>query len=99
MKGLTYYVILWNFTEQGIKDLKSCLKSIEIFKAYTERKGNPYHGSFYSFGPYDAVSIVEDNDDNSVRYDLLQAEKQGYIRSTTLKSITLEDASRLAETI
>ncbi len=96
---MSYYVILWNFTEQGIKSLKDCLQNIEIFKGYTERRGNPYHGSFYSFGQYDAVSLVESDDDNTLRYDLLQAEKQGNVRSTTLKSITLEEAIKLAETI
>lgn len=96
---LAYYVILWNFTEQGIKNLKDSLHSIEIFRGYTERRGNSYHGSFFSFGQYDGVSLVESDDDNTVRYDLSQAEKQGNVRSTTLKSITLEEAIKLAETI
>ena len=94
---MAYYVILWNFTEQGIKNLKDCVHSIEIFKGYTERRGNPYHGTYYSFGHYDAVSLVQSDDDNTVRYDLLQAEKQGNIRSTTLKSITHEEAIKLAD--
>jgi uncharacterized protein with GYD domain len=96
---LSYYVILWNFTEQGIKNLKDCLHSIGIFRGYTERRGNPYHGTFYSFGQYDAVSLVEADDDNQVRYDLLQAEKEGNLRSTTLKSITEDEATRLAESV
>ena len=97
----SYYVILWNFTEQGIKSLKDSLHSIEVFKAYIERQhgAKAYHGSFYSFGKYDAVSLVESDDDNSIRFSLLQAEKDGNIRSTTLKSITLEEAIKLAETI
>ena len=97
----SYYVILWNFTEQGVKSLKDSLHSIEVFKAYIERQhgAEAYHGSFYSFGRYDAVSLVESDDDNNVRYSLLKAEKDGNIRSTTLKSITLEEAIKLAETI
>jgi hypothetical protein len=35
----------------------------------------------------------------SLRYCLLQAEKLGYIRSTTLKYITHEEATKLAKTI
>ena len=92
------YVILWNFTEQGVKNLKDCIQSIEIFRAYTERRGNRYHGTYYSFGPYDAVSLAE-GDDDTVRHDLLQAEIQGNLRSTTLKSISHEEALRLAESI
>jgi uncharacterized protein with GYD domain len=82
-----------------MKSLKDCLQSVEVFKGYVERRGNPYHGTFYSFGQFDAVSLVESDDDNTVRYDLLQAEKQGNLRSITLKSITHEEALKLAETI
>ena len=63
-----------------------------------ERMGNQYHGTFYSFGLYDAVSLVEGSD-NDVRYSLLQAEKQGNLRLTTLSSISHEEVTRLAESI
>ena len=96
---MSHYVILWNFTEQGVKNLKDCINSIEIFKAFTERRGDPYHGTFYSFGQYDAVSLVESDDDKSVRFDLLQAQQHGNIRSTTLKCITHEEAMNLADSI
>jgi uncharacterized protein with GYD domain len=96
---VSYYVILWNFTEQGTKNLKGCIDGIEIFKHNTERRGNPYHGTYYSFGHYDAVSLVEADNDNDVRFSLLQSEKQGNLRSTTLKSITHEEATKLAESI
>ena len=93
------YIILWNFTEQGIKSLKDCIQSIEIFKTYIQRTANTYHHTFYSLGQYDAISLVESEDDKSLRFCLLQAEKPGNIRSTTLKSITHEEDTKLAETI
>ena len=48
-ENMSYYIILWNFADQGIKSLKDCLQSIEIFKGYTKRRGNPFHGTYYSF--------------------------------------------------
>jgi uncharacterized protein with GYD domain len=96
---VSYYLILWNFTEQGLKNLKNCIQSIEIFRGYIERMGNPYHDTFYSFGHYDAVSLVEADNDNDVRFSLLQAEKQGNLSSTTLKSITHKEAIQLAESV
>ena len=98
LKHLSYYIILWNFTEQGIKSLKDCLQSIEIFESYVRRFGN-YHNTFYPLGQYDAVSLVEVDDDKDVRYCLLQAEKHGNIRSITLKSMTHEEVIKFAETI
>jgi uncharacterized protein with GYD domain len=100
LKQLSYYVILWNFTEQGIKNLKDCLKSIHIFGGYVERRygAERYHGTFFSFfGQYDAVSLVEYEDEPAIRQDLLRAEKQGNVRSTTLKCISDEEANRLAD--
>lgn len=88
---MPHYVILWNFTDQGIKNLKECIHSIEIFKGYIERMGNKYHGTYYSFGQYDAVSLV-DSDDHGVRFALNQAETLGNLRSTTLWSLTDEEA-------
>lgn len=97
---MAHYIILWNFTEEGAKNLKSVIDGIEIFKHNTERRGNPYHGTFYSFGQRaDAVSKVEAENDFEVREDLLKAEKQGSLRSATLKSITHEEAIELANSI
>jgi uncharacterized protein with GYD domain len=90
---------LWNFTEQGIKSLNDCFHSILIFKANVERRGNPYHGTFYPAGKYDAMSLIQADDDNSVRECMLEAERQGNVRSTTLKNITREEAMKFAETI
>jgi uncharacterized protein with GYD domain len=92
---------LWNFTEQGVKSLKNSLQSIGVFIAYIDRQygAGAHRGSFYSFGSYDAISLVEADDDNYIRYSLSIAEKDGNIRSTTLKSITLEEAMKFAETI
>jgi uncharacterized protein with GYD domain len=60
---VAHYFILWSFTEEGTKNLKGVIDGIEIFKANTERRGNSYHGTFYSFGQYGAISLVEaDND-------------------------------------
>jgi uncharacterized protein with GYD domain len=96
---VTHYFILWIFTDEGTKNLKGVIDGIEIFKANTEARGNPYHGTFYSFGQYGAISLVEADNDFEVREDLLKAEKQGSLRSTTLKTITHEEAIKLANSI
>lgn len=89
---------MWNFTEQGIKSLKDSVQSIEIFDGYVRRFGN-YHGTFSPLGHYDAVSLVEVDEDNDLRYCLLQAEKEENVRSTTLQSMTHKEVIKLAETI
>jgi len=99
LKQLSFYILLWNFTEQGIKSLKDCLHSIVIFKAHVERRGNPYNGTFYPAGQYDAVSLIQADDDNSVRECVLEAEKDGNVRSTTLKPISQEEGKEFENTV
>ena len=96
---MTFYIILWNFTEEGIESFKDCLHSILIFKANVERRGNPYHDTFFPAGHYDAMSLIEADDDNSVRECVLEAEKQGNVSSITLKPVAREDGMKFAETI
>ena len=96
---MAHYFIMWSFTEEGTKNLKGVIDGIEIFKANTEARGNPYHGTFYCFGLYGAISHVQADNDFEVREDLLKAEKQGSLRSTTLKTITHEEAMKLANSI
>lgn len=96
---MTFYIILWNFTEQGIKSLKDCLQSIVIFKANVERRGHPYHGTFYPSGQYDAASLIEADEDNAVKECVLQAEEQGNLRSTTLKPISKEEGKDFEDTV
>ncbi|HJS64676.1 MAG TPA: GYD domain-containing protein [Nitrososphaeraceae archaeon] len=96
---LSFYIVLWNFTEQGIKSLKDCLRNIVIFKTNVERRGHPYHGTFYPAGQYDAASLIEADDDNAVKECVLQAEEQVNVRSTTLKPISKEEGLEFEDTI
>jgi uncharacterized protein with GYD domain len=96
---LSFYIILWNFTEQGLKSLKDSLHSILIFKGNVERRGHPYHGTFYPAGQYDAASLIEADDDNAVKECVLQAEEHGNVRSTTLKPISQEEGKKFEHTI
>jgi uncharacterized protein with GYD domain len=90
---------LWNFTEQGIKSFKDCLRTIVIFKGNVERRGNKYRGTFYPAAHYDAMSLIEDDDDDSVKECVLEAEKQGNVRSTTLKPISDEEGKIFENTV
>ena len=96
---MSYYIILWKFTEQEIKNLKDCLHSILIFKAHVERRGHAYHGTFSPAGKYDAASLIQADDDNSVKECVLEAEKPGNVHSITLKAISQEEGKEFENTV
>jgi uncharacterized protein with GYD domain len=53
---MSFYIILWNFTEQGIKSVKESPKRADAFKNLLERTGGKLHSTYYTFGKYDGVS-------------------------------------------
>ncbi len=56
------YVILYNFTDQGLKNIKDTVgRAAEIRKA-NESRGFKIIGTYWTQGQYDVVAIVESPD-------------------------------------
>ena len=92
---MSHYIILWKFTDEGIKNLKGSPKRAETFKRTIEKAGGKLIGTFYTFGEYDGVSIVEASDDMVVMSSLLSVENQGNARTVTLKAFTYDEAAKI----
>ena len=92
---MSFYIILWNFTEQGIKNVKESPKRADAFKKLLESVGGKLHSTFYTFGKYDGVSIVEAADDESIMSTLLSIESEGNARTLTLKAFTYEEGTKI----
>ncbi len=96
---MSHYIVLWKFTDQGIKNIKDSPKRAEMFKNMIEKAGGRLIDTYYTFGKYDGVSIVEASDDTIIMSSLLSIESQGNARTVTLKAFTYEDASKIMENI
>ena len=92
---MSHYIILWKFTEQGIKNVKDSPKRAETFKRTIEQAGGKLIGTFYTFGEYDGVSIVEASDDMIVMSSLLSVENQGNARTVTFKAFTYDEVAKI----
>jgi uncharacterized protein with GYD domain len=53
------YVLLLNWTDQGIRNVKDTVKRAESLKSYIEKKGGKLVDILYTFGQYDAIVIAE----------------------------------------
>ena len=60
-----------------------------------ESAGGKLHSTFYTFGKYDGVSIVEAADDESIMSTLLSIESEGNARTLTLKAFTYEEGTKI----
>lgn len=94
---MSHYIILWNFTDQGLKNIKDSPKRAEAFKNVIEKVGGKLISTYYTFGKYDGISIVEASGDAILMSSLLSVGSQGNARTLTLKAFTYDEATKLIE--
>ena len=73
---MAHFIILWKFTEQGIRTVKDSAKRSETFKNSIEKAGGKLVSTYYTLGQYDGVSIVEASDDATIMSSLLSRHLQ-----------------------
>jgi uncharacterized protein with GYD domain len=91
------YVLLLNWTEQGIKNVKDTIKRAESFKSYLEKKGGKLTDLFYTFGQYDLVVTAELPSDEIAMSVSLGTSALGNVRVTTLKAFGLDETRRIVD--
>jgi uncharacterized protein with GYD domain len=52
------YVVLVNWTDQGIRNVKDTIKRAEAFKSAVERSGGKMLDAYYTMRQHDFVSIM-----------------------------------------
>lgn len=92
---MSYYIILWSWSEQGVEKVKDSPKRAEQIKKTLENRGGRLVAVYWTFGQYDGVTIVEAPDDATMMSVLLSIESGGNARTVTLKAFTYEEASKI----
>ena len=89
------YVILYKYTDQGIKNVKQAPQRIEEGIKGFEAMGGKVH-SFYSvMGDYDYVGVGEAPSDEVAMTFALALGSAGNVRTTTLKAFTKEEFAEI----
>ena len=87
------YVVLMNWTDQGIRSVKDTVQRRDQANALAEKHGASIEEVYWTVGPYDLVTIVEAPDDNSATAMLLELATAGNLRTTTLRAYDREEMS------
>jgi uncharacterized protein with GYD domain len=87
------YVVLMNWTDQGVRTAKETVQRREQADALAEKYGARIEEVYWTVGPYDIVSILEAPDDESATAMLLELGSQGNLRTTTLRAYDREEMS------
>ncbi len=91
------YVVLYKFTDQGIKTVKESPARVDAAIKLVESLGGKALGVYYTMGEYDLVSIGEFPNDEAAMTFLLRHGQVGTVRTTTLKAFTVEQFAELAK--
>lgn len=82
------YIILGNYTEEGIEDIKESPARIQAARQAVEGAGGKFVSWYLTMGRFDFVAITEAPDTKSAAAVLLAIGAQGNIRTETLRALT-----------
>jgi uncharacterized protein with GYD domain len=82
------YIMLVNFTEQGIKNVKDTPKRAEAFKQMAKTHGASVKELMWTLGQYDLVAVVDAPDEITMTALGLTIGALGNVRTQTLRAFT-----------
>jgi len=85
------YVVLINWTDQGVRAFRDTLDRAEAFNSLMQQLGGQAREIYWTVGPYDIVAIIEAPDDETITAALLAVSSQGNVRTTTLRAFSAEE--------
>ena len=91
------YIVLLNWTGQGIKNVKDTVKRAKSFEDALEKAGGKSLGFYYTIGRYDMVVIVQAPTDEAIASVLYSTGSLGNIRTETLKAFSMSEAANIIE--
>ncbi len=89
------YVVLANFTDQGIRNAKDSPKRAEAFKEMAKTFGVTVKDLFWTQGQYDIITIVETPDEFSVMALNLSLGALGNIRPESMRAFSAADMKEI----
>jgi len=91
------YVILYKYTEQGIKNIKDAPKRVEAAKKAAAQAGMTVKETLWLQGEYDFLAITEAPDDMAATAFNLNTLKQGNVHTHTMRAFTVAEMTKILE--
>ena len=82
------YIVLGQFTEQGIRNVKDTSKRADAAKELAKKFGATAREFFWTIGSRDCVLIIEAPNDEAATAFALSSGKLGNVRTETLRAFT-----------
>jgi len=89
------YIVLANFTEQGIRNVKDTGKRAEAFKTLAKGSGVTVKDTYWTLGSYDIVAILDAPDDATVTALGLSLGQGGNVRTQTMRAFSADEMAKI----
>jgi uncharacterized protein with GYD domain len=82
------YIVLGNYTDQGIRNIKDAPKRTEAVKEMARKTGVTIKETFWTLGTYDFVSLIEAPNDETIIAFGMSVGALGNVRTQTLRAFS-----------
>ena len=89
------YIVLGQFTDQGIRNVKDTPKRAQALKDMAKKFGATVNAVYWTLGQYDIATIVDAPDDASVNALLLSVGALGNVRTQTLRAFSADEMGQI----
>jgi len=89
------YIMLANFTDQGIRNIKDSVARAETFKEMAKGAGVTVKELYWTLGQYDIVALADAPDEMTVTALGLSLGKSGNVRTQTLRAFSAADMTTI----
>ena len=89
------FVVLANFTDQGVANVKNTIERADAFRHMAEKVGAKVKDIYWTLGTRDVVAIVEAPDDETATALALSVSSRGNVRSETLRAFSFDQMKQI----
>ena len=89
------YVMLGNFTEQGVRNVKDTVKRAKAVREQFASMGVNAREFFWTFGQYDVVLTFEAPDEETMMRATLAVARAGNLQTQTLRGFGEQEMERV----
>ncbi|MFT4541657.1 MAG: hypothetical protein ACI841_001266 [Planctomycetota bacterium] len=89
------YIVMLDFTDQGIRQLEDSPQRADAFNTFAEKAGVRIVGQYWTIGSHDGVLILEAPTEEAAASVLMHLGNTGNVRTTTLRAFDWAEAQGL----
>ena len=96
---MSKYIMLLNWTDQGIKAIKNSGARYDAAKAAAKEMGVTFESVYMTFGQYDQVIVADAPSDEAIATLMLKSAALGNVRGITMKAFVEADYKKITAAV